>query len=83
VRIITSTAAREAAIEFGKANAMRPKIVGEALKTISADGEVANALFEILETQRILSGKAQITLIPGQNNLLGQLLAARSQAAAK
>jgi regulator of protease activity HflC (stomatin/prohibitin superfamily) len=83
VSIITSTAEREAAIEFGKANAMRPKIVGEALKTISADGEVANALFEILETQRILSGKAQITLIPGQNNLLGQLLAARSQAAAK
>ncbi len=83
VSIITSTAEREAAIEFGKANAMRPKIVGEALKAISADGEVANALFEILETQRILSGKAQITLIPGQNNLLGQLLAAQSQAAAK
>ncbi len=79
VSIITSTAEREAAIEFGKANAMRPKIVGEALKTISADGEVANALFEILETQRVLGGKAQITLIPGQNNLLGQLLAARPQ----
>ena len=83
VSIITSTAEREAAIEFGKANAMRPKIVGEALKTISADGEVANALFEILETQRVLGGKAQITLIPGQNNLLGQLLAARPQSEAK
>ena len=83
VSIITSTAEREAAIEFGKANAMRPKIVGEALKTISADGEVANALFEILETQRVLGGKAQITLIPGQNNLLGQLLAARPQPEAK
>lgn len=83
VSIITSTAEREAAIEFGKANAMRPKIVGEALKTISADGEVANALFEILETQRVLGGKAQITLIPGQNNLLGQLLVARQQPEAK
>ena len=83
VSIITSTAEREAAIEFGKANAMRPKIVGEALKTISADGEVANALFEILETQRVLGGKAQITLIPGQNNLLGQLLAARPPSEAK
>lgn len=79
VSIITSTAEREAAIEFGKANAMRPKIVGEALKVISADPEVANALFEILETQRVLGGNAQITLIPGQNQLLGQLLAARPQ----
>ncbi len=79
VSIIASTAEREAAIEFGKANAMRPKIVGEALKAISADEEVANALFEILETQRVLNGKAQITLIPAQNNLLAQLLAAQPE----
>lgn len=79
VSIITSTAEREAAVEFGKANAMRPKIVGEALKAISVDEEVASALFEILETQRVLTGKAQITLIPAQNNnLLAQLLATQT-----
>lgn len=78
VSIITSTADREAAIEFGKAKAMRPKIVGEALRKISVDEEVANALFEILETQRVLDGKAKITLLPGSGNLLAQLVAAQS-----
>src|ERR1700712_4206054 len=50
VSIITSTAQREAAIEFGKAAAMRPQIVGEALQKISADREVFSAMFDILET---------------------------------
>lgn len=76
VSIITSKAEREAAVEFGKANAMRPKIVGEALRQISVDKDVADALFEILETQRVLDGKAQITLIPPGNSLLAQLVAA-------
>src|SRR5690348_15528132 len=49
VSIITSTAERQAAIEFGKAQAMRPQIVGEALKQIAADSEVLQALFEVLE----------------------------------
>ena len=35
VSIITSTAERQAAIEFGKAQAMRPQIVGEALKQMA------------------------------------------------
>ena len=76
VSISTSTADREAAVEFGKAKAMRPKIVGEALRQISTDAEVADALFEILETQRVLDGKAQITLLPKGGNLLAQLVAA-------
>lgn len=81
VSIITSTADREAAIEFGKAKAMRPKIVGEALRKITVDEEVANALFEILETQRVLDGKAQITLLPSSGNLLAQLIAAQGKRA--
>src|ERR1700750_1991495 len=40
VSIMTSTAERQAAIEFGKAQAMRPQIVGEALKQMAADPEV-------------------------------------------
>jgi regulator of protease activity HflC (stomatin/prohibitin superfamily) len=77
VNIITSTAERQAAIEFGKANAMRPKIVGDALKQIAADPMVADALFSVLETDRMLEGKAKISLIPNQSDLLAQLLTAK------
>jgi regulator of protease activity HflC (stomatin/prohibitin superfamily) len=77
VNIITSTADRQAAIEFAKAGAVRPLIVGEAMQNIAQDSEVSNALFEILETQRILEGKGQLTLIPPRNELLSELIAAR------
>ena len=78
VSIITSTAEREAAIEFAKAAAMRPGIVGEALQRISADAEVFSAMFDILETQKIVEGKARITIIPAKNDLIPQLLAAEN-----
>ena len=78
VSIITSTAERQAAVEFAKAAAMRPRIVGAALQRIAADREVAEAMFEILENQRILESGAKVTLIPeGQkSDLLAQLLVA-------
>jgi regulator of protease activity HflC (stomatin/prohibitin superfamily) len=76
VNVITSTAERQAAIEFAKANAMRPKIVGQALKQICADPEVAQALFEILQINQIAAGKAKVTVMP-QSNLLAELMAAR------
>jgi regulator of protease activity HflC (stomatin/prohibitin superfamily) len=76
VSIITSTAERTAATEFAKANAMRPKIVGEALRTIGADPDVAKAVFDVLEIERLLDGKANITILPaGNNDLLAQLSA--------
>jgi regulator of protease activity HflC (stomatin/prohibitin superfamily) len=76
VNIITSTAERQAAVEFAKAGAIRPRIVGEAMQKIAANREVANAMFEILETQNILDGKGQLTLVPPNKELLNQLLAA-------
>jgi len=76
VSIITSTAERQAAIEFAKAEAMRPRIVGEALNGIAADPDVANALFEILETQKIADGKAGLTLMPSGSAPLAKLFAA-------
>jgi regulator of protease activity HflC (stomatin/prohibitin superfamily) len=75
VSIITSTAEREAAIEFAKAQAMRPKIVGEALAMISADPEIAKAVFDVLEVERLLDGKAAITLMPPGGELMAQLSA--------
>ncbi|HDQ73252.1 MAG TPA: SPFH/Band 7/PHB domain protein [Chloroflexi bacterium] len=77
VNIITSTAERQAAVEFAKAGAIRPRIVGQAMRTITADPEVAAAMFEILETQKILEGQGQLTLVPLRSELLNQLLAAR------
>ena len=75
VSIITSTAERQAAVEFARAQAMRPQIVGAALEKISEDPEVAGALFEILETQRLVHGQAEITLLPENRELMSDLLA--------
>jgi len=77
VSIITSTAERQAAIEFAKAAAMRPRIVGDALQEITKDAEVSAALFQVLEVQNILSGNGSITLIPKNNELLSALVAGR------
>src|SRR5437764_4961228 len=54
VSVITSGAERQAAVEFAKAAALRPRIVGAALQKIAADRDVAEATFEVLEAQRIL-----------------------------
>ncbi len=78
VSIITSSAERKAAVEFALAEAMRPKIVGEALREISENPEVASAMFEILETEKILEGDTRITLMPRGQELLRQMLGAEA-----
>jgi len=83
VSIITSTADRQASIEFAKAAAMRPRIVGEALQLIGQDTDVQRAMFDILETQKIVEGEARITLVPAGNSLLPTLLAAEQPAPVK
>jgi len=68
----------QAAVEFARAAAMRPQIVGAALQQIAKDAEVASSLFDILETQNLLHGEADLTLIPeaGRNDFLTQVLSA-------
>jgi regulator of protease activity HflC (stomatin/prohibitin superfamily) len=78
VSIIASTAERQAAVEFAKAAAIRPQIVGAALQKISQDAEVAAALFEVLETQKILECEGRLTLLPQGGQVLSELLAAES-----
>ena len=56
---------------------MRPQIVGHALQTISQDPEICRALFEILETQNILEGKAEVVLVPLDRALLGDPIASK------
>jgi regulator of protease activity HflC (stomatin/prohibitin superfamily) len=82
VSIITSSAEREAAVEFAKAAGIRPNMIGTALAEIAADPDVAGALFDILESQRLLESDARLTLLPqGSGGPLLDLLAARAQQA--
>jgi regulator of protease activity HflC (stomatin/prohibitin superfamily) len=80
VNIIASTAQRQASIAFGEAAALRPKIVGSALKAISSAPDILQAMFEILEVQRVLESGAQITMVPPGSDMLRQLIAARVDA---
>ena len=79
VSIITSTAERQAAVEFAKAAAMRPQIVGSALEKISKDPEIAAAMFEVLEIQNIVDGEADITIVPAGRAFLADLLSIRNR----
>lgn len=70
VNIITSTAERQAAIEFARAAAIRPAIVGAALEKIGKEPKIAQALFDILETEQICEGKASLTLLPQHSDMM-------------
>ncbi len=79
VSVITSSAEREASIEFARASAIRPSTLGQALREIAKDPTVSNALFDILETQRVLESDAKLVLLSpaGEQRLLRDLLAVR------
>lgn len=77
VDIIKSKADREASIEFAKAQAVRPRLVGEALREIGQDREVIETLFAVLETQEIVAGGGEIILMPTGAGILPALEAER------
>ena len=65
VNVIRSTAERQAAVEFAKAAATRPRIVGQALSKIAEAPFLAKAMFELLETQALLeSNGLQVNVVP-------------------
>ncbi len=76
VSIITNSAERRAAVEFARAQGMRPQIVGAALQKIGEDPDVERAMFEVLETERLLNGDGEIVMLPQNQEMLKQLLAA-------
>lgn len=76
VSIITNSAERRAAVEFAKANAVRPEIVGAVLQEIGEDPAVSKAVFDILEVEKLIAGDTNITLLPKSRELLKELLAA-------
>lgn len=79
VSVISSTAERQAAIEFAKARAVRPQIVGNAIQQIASDPEIARSMFQVLEADSILEGQPDITFLPASSSrLLPELLAAQA-----
>jgi regulator of protease activity HflC (stomatin/prohibitin superfamily) len=67
VNVIRSGAEREAAIEFAKAAATRPLIVGKALAQIAQNPSISGALFEVLETQNVLqSPDLRVDVVPAR-----------------
>jgi regulator of protease activity HflC (stomatin/prohibitin superfamily) len=80
VSVIASSAEKLAAVEFAKAGAIRPQLVGGALATVAQDREVASTLFEVLEVQRLQASQADVVVIPPQSELLSQLMASNLMA---
>jgi hypothetical protein len=75
VHVIRNSANRTASFEFARASAIRPQLVGQALQEIGSDPQVANAMFEILETQSLLENKGELVLIPRSHSMATDLLA--------
>ena len=75
VDVITSRAEKEAAKEFARAQAIRPQLVGNALAEISNDPEVLEALFDTLETEKLVESEGQVVLLPEDRPLLAELAA--------
>jgi regulator of protease activity HflC (stomatin/prohibitin superfamily) len=82
VSVITSSADREAAVEFAKAAAIRPQIVGQALEQIAQDAQVCQAVFDVLEAQKIISSDAKVTMLPPGQDMMAALVAAQPLRAA-
>ncbi len=77
VNLIRSAAEREASVEFAKAGALRPQIVGAALAQIGTDPEIAEALFKVLETQQLLGSRSlQVTRVPAGTSVIASTGAA-------
>jgi hypothetical protein len=85
VSVITSSAERQAAIEFARAAAIRPATLRQVLAEIAVTPEVRDALFDVLETQRILASNARLNLLAAgeYNGALTALLAGRPASASQ
>lgn len=77
VSLITGAAERQAAFEFAKAAALRPQIIGAALRQVMEHPSVGAALFDVLEAQRLTESGADLVLVPGGNPTIAALLATR------
>lgn len=74
VALIHSDADKKASQRLGEAQAVRPKVVGDALAEIQKNGEVADALFDLLDVQATLRSPGKILITPGDGKGTGVLL---------
>jgi regulator of protease activity HflC (stomatin/prohibitin superfamily) len=74
VALLHSNADKKASQRLGEAQAVRPKVVGEALAQIQKNGDVAAALFRLLEIQATAKSPGKIVFAPptGETGLLLQ-----------
>jgi hypothetical protein len=80
VSVITSSAEREAAVELAKAAVIRPATLRRVFQEVAGIPAVSEALFQILETQRILNSGSRLMLLPcgPHARVLSTLLAAEA-----
>jgi regulator of protease activity HflC (stomatin/prohibitin superfamily) len=78
VSVITSSAEREAAVELAKAAVIRPSTLRQVFQEVAGEPAVSEALFQILETQRMMASSARLMLLPAgpHGRVLSTLLAA-------
>jgi len=80
VSVITSSAEREAAVELAKAAVIRPMTLRQVFQDVASEPAVGEALFQILETQRITASGARLMLLPAgpHGRVLSTLLASEA-----
>ena len=85
VSVITSSAEREAAVELARAAVIRPATLRRVFQDVASVPEVSEALFQILETQRIMASGGKLMLLPAgpHGRVLSTLLAADATAKPK
>jgi regulator of protease activity HflC (stomatin/prohibitin superfamily) len=64
VALLHSDADKKASQRLGEAQAVRPKVVGDALAEIQKQPEVADALFRLLDLQATTKSPGKITIAP-------------------
>jgi regulator of protease activity HflC (stomatin/prohibitin superfamily) len=75
VKLLINAADAEAANEFGRAAAVRPKVLGEAFSELSQDKELMEVMFEVLEVQALEGANSEVILMPKNTEVLRDLIA--------
>lgn len=74
VGLIKSETAKEVSQKMAEAGAMRPDIVGKMLNEIGkADPEILESVLEVMEVEKLLNSKAEVSIIPSGANVMFNL----------
>lgn len=74
VGLIKSETAKEVSQKMAEAGAMRPDIVGKMLNEIGkTDPEILESVLEVMEVERLLNSKAEVSIIPRGANVMFNL----------